>query len=80
MTFNKKQTLLTNTKIIELAFDLQQNQRIPTNFEKELLRKYAGFGGIKAILNPINNETSWKTQSDIEHKPLISELHEIIMT
>jgi len=78
MTYNKKQTRLTNTKIIELAFDLQQNQRVPTESEKELLKKYAGFGGIKAILNPINNEAAWKTQSDIDLKPHISELHEII--
>lgn len=78
MTFNKKQTLLTNIKNIELAFNLQQNQKTPSDTEKELLRKYAGFGGIKAVLNPINNETAWKTQSDLELRPLIIELHEII--
>jgi N12 class adenine-specific DNA methylase/predicted RNA methylase len=78
MTYNKKQTLLTNIKIIELAFELQKQQQNPSDTETELLRKYAGFGGIKAILNPIDNETVWKTQSDIELKPLIVRLHEII--
>lgn len=45
MTFNKKQTLLTNTKIIELAFDLQQNQRIPTESEERTTEKICRIRG-----------------------------------
>lgn len=39
---------------IKLALRLDKEQRKATPEEQEILAKYSGFGGIKAILNPVD--------------------------
>ena len=78
MAFNQKNALLQNIKAVELAFQLNKNNQNPTSEQIEILQSYAGFGGIKAILNSILDESAWKTQIDIELRPILQQFYQII--
>ena len=69
MVYNKLQTMLDNIEAIRLAFRLGVAGRSAQNAEeREILRKYAGFGGLKCILNDANelaDAAKW-SKSDIE--------------
>ncbi|QAR30789.1 hypothetical protein EQP59_05280 [Ornithobacterium rhinotracheale] len=55
MAFNKKLHLENNIKALQVAFELDLEKRLATNAEKEILKQYSGFGGLKFILNPAND-------------------------
>ena len=57
MAYNKRQKLQDNIKALEVAFDLAKSGRAATESEREALRKYSGFGGLKFILNPCESES-----------------------
>ena len=57
MAYNKRQKLQDNIKALEVAFDLAKSGRAATESEREVLRKYSGFGGLKFILNPCESES-----------------------
>lgn len=78
MAFNQKNALLQNIKAVELAFQLNKNNQNPTSEQTQILQSYAGFGGIKAILNPILDDSAWKTQIDIELRPILQQFYQII--
>lgn len=78
MAFNQKNTLLQNIKAVELALQLNKNNQNPTSEQIQLLQSYAGFGGVKAILNPILDDSAWKTQIDIELRPLLQQFYQLI--
>ncbi len=69
MAYNKLQTMLDNIEAIRLAFRLGVAGRSAQNAEeREILRKYVGFGGLKCILNDANelaDAAKW-SKSDIE--------------
>ena len=69
MAYNKLQTMRDNIEAIRLAFRLGVAGRsAQTAEEREILRKYAGFGGLKCILNDANelaDAAKW-SKSDIE--------------
>ena len=69
MSYNKLQTMRDNIEAIRLAFRLGVAGRsAQTAEEREILRKYAGFGGLKCILNDANelaDAAKW-SKSDIE--------------
>jgi len=51
MAYNKLQTMRDNIEAIRLALRLDVEHRNAENaLEREILRKYAGFGGLKCIL------------------------------
>ena len=80
MAFNKKAHLQTNTEAIRIAFALDRENRRATDEERAILKQYSGFGGIKAILNPADNESDkqfWK-KSELELFPLVVDLHTLI--
>ena len=52
MAFNRKQRLRDNIEAIRTAFLLDREGRTPTEAERDILRSYCGFGGLKCILNP----------------------------
>ncbi|MBD5239489.1 MAG: DNA methylase [Bacteroidales bacterium] len=57
-----------NIEAIRLAFRLGVEKRSATDEEREILRKYAGFGGLKCILNDANELTDaakW-SKSDLD--------------
>ena len=69
MSFNRLQTMRDNIEAIRMAFSLGVKGRgAQTAEEREVLRKYAGFGGLKCILNDANelaDAAKW-SKSDIE--------------
>ena len=69
MAYNKLQTMRDNIEAIRLALRLGVAGRTAQNAEeREILRKYAGFGGLKCILNDANelaDAVKW-SKSDIE--------------
>ena len=55
MSFNRLQTMRDNIEAIRMAFSLGVKGRgAQTAEEIAVLRKYAGFGGLKCILNDAN--------------------------
>ena len=69
MSYNRLQTMRDNIEAIRLALHLGVAGRTAqTPEEREVLRKYAGFGGLKCILNDANelsDAAKW-SKSDIE--------------
>ncbi len=69
MAFNRLQTMRDNIEAIRLALSLRVKGRgAQTAEEIAVLRKYAGFGGLKCILNDANelaDAAKW-SKSDIE--------------
>lgn len=68
MAYNRLQTMRNNIEAIRVAFRLGVEKRPPTADEREALGRYAGFGGLKCILNDANELTDaakW-SKSDIE--------------
>jgi len=80
MAFNKRVHLRDNIDAIQTAFQLEKEQRTATPEERAILEKYSGFGGIKAVLNPVvhsGDERHW-TKSELDLFPLVKELHEVL--
>jgi len=80
MAFNTGRKLADNIAAIRIALDFNGGQLTET--EAESLKKYAGFGGIKAILYPPGDIEEWKSrnasESDLKLYPLVMELHELL--
>ena len=80
MAYNKKEVLRGNIEAIRTVLLLEHQQRQPTEKEKEMLKKYNGFGGLKCVLNPANtlaDRTRWG-KSELDLFPLVQELHQVI--
>ena len=68
MAYNRLQTMRDNIEAIRVAFRLGVEKRPPNADEREILGRYAGFGGLKCILNDANelaDAAKW-SKSDIE--------------
>ena len=69
MSYNRLQTMRDNINAIRLVLRLDVEHRNAENaLEREILRKYAGFGGLKCILqdaNELADAAKW-SKSDIE--------------
>ena len=80
MAFNKRAHLRDNIDAIKTAFLLDKENRTATTEERAIMENYSGFGGIKAVLNPVGHpgdERHW-TKSEVDLFPLVTELHEIL--
>lgn len=80
MSYNKKAHLRDNTDAIKLALKLDKEKTQAPPEQREILAKYSGFGGIKAILNSADKpeDISWWSKSEAELFPLVAELHEVL--
>ena len=76
MAFNRKDKLQDNLEAFRLLFALEQSGRTASPQDREILRRYCGFGALKCILNPLD-ESQW-TKTDLELFPLITDLHQLI--
>lgn len=81
MAYNMQQKLADNIQAIEIALRYDDNNPVML-FQRELLLKYSGFGGIKAILLPAGSKDLWVENGAIEtdlklHAPIM-ELHKIL--
>lgn len=80
MAFNRKQRLRDNIEAIRTAFLFDREGRTPIEAERDILRSYCGFGGLKCILNPAKELTDavhW-AKSDLELFAPTAELHRLI--
>ena len=80
MAYNRMQKMRDNIEAIRTAFALSVERRPPDDAEWEILSKYAGFGGLKCILNDANelaDAAKW-TKSDRELFAPTVELRRII--
>ena len=78
MAYHSLQKLKDNIAAIRIAF---QNT-IPSAEELEVLQRFSGFGGIKAILYPNAEKEEWKvlnaSKEDLRLYEAVIELHELI--
>ena len=77
MAFNRKARLQANIDAIRTAFTLRDEVRVPTDAEREIISRYCGFGGLKCVLNPVDNKAAW-SKNDLPLYDLTSDLHNLI--
>ena len=80
MAYNKRERLKANIDAIKTVFMLEKEGRKPSIEEQALLKQYAGFGGLKCVLNPASSLTDtvhW-AKSELELFPLVAELHRVL--
>lgn len=81
MAYNVSQKLQDNIRAIRKALE-HQNGRQLTAEDVESLKKYAGFGGIKAILYSYGTREEWQangaTKEDLRHYGEIIQLHDLL--
>ena len=79
MTYNKRQKLQDNIEAIKVAFAAEKGIEL-SEADREKLRRYSGFGGLKFILNPAATDEDrkyWK-KSDLTYFDQTKELYSII--
>ena len=79
MSYNRKDKLKKNILAVKTVLSIARGKRMATEQEKEILREYSGFGGLKCILYPLTGDDSEWTKSDLELKPLVSELYGAVL-
>lgn len=80
MGFNKKQHLQQNIDALRIAFKIEKENRQATVGERLLMMQYSGFGGLKFVLNPVQNPIDINHWRKTEHDlfPLTQELHQLL--
>lgn len=79
MAYNKRQKLQDNIEAIKLVFAAEKGGEL-TEADREKLRRYSGFGGLKFILNPVDSDSDrqyWK-KSDQKYFDQTKELFDTI--
>lgn len=80
MGFSKRQHLQQNIDALRIAFKLEKESQNATEAERQLMMQYNGFGGLKFVLNPVENEIDINHWRKTEHNlfPLTQELHQLL--
>jgi N12 class adenine-specific DNA methylase len=80
MAYNPARKMADNLAAIRIALDFKGQQISPT--ELESLKKYAGFGGLKAVLFPPGDLAAWAkfgaSAADMKLYPQVMELHDLL--
>ncbi|HEX5152860.1 MAG TPA: helicase-related protein [Parafilimonas sp.] len=81
MGYNTRQKLIDNINAIRIALDWKEGQKLSSE-QADALKKYAGFGGIKAVLYPNTSREDWikehAAENDLTLFEHIKELHTIL--
>ena len=81
MSYNSQQKLKDNIEAIRIALNWSVGEQLTAD-QLSALKKYAGFGGLKAVLFPNAAKEEWKKQNaskeDLKLYPQIIELHELL--
>src|SRR5580700_9016300 len=81
MAYNAQQKLFDNIEAIRMALEWQAEENLSAD-QADALKKYAGFGGIKAILFPNAPIEEWQklnaSENDLRLYPKIIELHGLL--
>lgn len=81
MSYNSQQKLKDNLAAIRIALEWKEGQMLlPEGVEA--LKRYAGFGGLKAVLYPNGSKEEWiklkASKEDLRLYPQITELHQLL--
>ena len=81
MGYNSQQKLRDNIEAIRIALEWQRGQMLLPE-QVEALKRYAGFGGLKAVLYPNAPKEEWMklkaSKEDLNLYPGIIELHKLL--
>jgi N12 class adenine-specific DNA methylase len=81
MSYNSQQKLKDNIEAIRIALDWSEVKSLSPD-QLSALKKYCGFGGLKAVLFPNTSREEWKklnaSKEDLKLYPQIIELHELL--
>jgi len=80
MGFSKRYHLQSNIQALKIAFKLEKEKRKATESERQQLMQYSGFGGLKFVLNPVQNPIDINHWRKTEHEffPLTKQLHQLL--
>ena len=68
MAYNKKNVLEANTEAIRVVLRLEKERREATEAEKDILRNYQGFDGLKCVLNRCDSPDDLRYWSQSEQQ------------
>jgi N12 class adenine-specific DNA methylase len=81
MSYNSQQKLKDNIEAIRISLNWSEGMVLSSD-QISALKKYSGFGGLKAVLFPKAVKEEWKklnaSKEDLKLYPQIMELHEIL--
>ncbi|MEO6731307.1 MAG: hypothetical protein ABIN01_08815 [Ferruginibacter sp.] len=81
MSYNSLQKLKGNIAAVQIAFEWKQGQMLLPE-QVEALKRYAGFGGLKAVLYPNAPKEEWiklkASKEDLKLYPDFIELHKLL--
>lgn len=81
MGYNSQQKLRDNIEAIRIALELKPGT-VPTREQAGVLKKYSGFGGLKAVLFPNESREKWiklnASKQDLNLYPHVLELHQLL--
>jgi N12 class adenine-specific DNA methylase len=81
MAYNISQKLHDNLRAIRIALNYQNGRQLAAG-DAVSLKKYSGFGGIKAILYPYGSQDEWlangATKEDLKHYGEMMQLHDLL--
>lgn len=75
-SFSKRTKYRDNIAALDLLLQLEEEHRNATPDEQSTLAKYVGWGGLKEILLDPDNDSLWKTASDIELRSFVKEVYD----
>ena len=80
MASNKRQKLQDNIAAIRTVFQLEKEGRTATDAEREVLKRYSGFGGLKFVLKPAgsDDDKQYWNQSELTYFDQTKELFDTI--
>ncbi|QHV95585.1 N-6 DNA methylase [Spirosoma endbachense] len=83
MAFNHRAHLAANLEALRLAFLVEERTKAAnpaelTADERAILSAYSGFGALKSVLLPIQDDKFWTTALDNQLRPGVQQLHQLI--
>lgn len=81
MSYNSQQKLRDNIEAISIALEFKPGM-VLTKEQAGILKKYTGFGGLKAVLYPYESKEEWiklkASKQDLALRPQVMELHQLL--
>lgn len=81
MNYNTRQKLIDNIEAIRIALEWKEGDLLSVE-QVQALQRYAGFGGLKAVLFPNASKEEWKqlnaSEQDLRLYPQMMELHALL--
>ena len=83
MAYNHRAHLAANLEALRLAFLIEEQTKDGnpvelTAEEQNTLSAYSGFGALKSVLLPIQDDKLWTTALDNQLRPGVQQLHELL--